>query len=96
MHTYLLDGKVLQKYFFNRVIPHSHFGTFYPQKLLLDPQKLGASILSDAYMNSLKLIMPPAYEVCGVYSFRFSVRPSIRSYVRSFVRLSVTGSKFLR
>ena len=31
------------------------------------------------------IIIPPTYEVCGVYSFRFSVRKFVRTFVRSFV-----------
>ena len=39
------------------VFPDSHLDNFYPQKLVLDPQKLGASVLSDAYMINPKLIL---------------------------------------
>ena len=38
---------------------------------------------------SLLLIIPPTYEVCGIYSFRFSVRPFVRTYVRSLQGRSI-------
>ena len=33
----------------NQQFPDSHFGSFYPQNFVLDPQKLTARVLSDAY-----------------------------------------------
>ena len=40
------------------------------------------------------LIIPPTYEVWGVYSFRFSVRPFVRTFVRSYVRSFVRSFVF--
>ena len=37
-------------------------------------------------------VIPPTYEVCGVYSFRFSVCPFVRTYFCSYVRLFVRSS----
>ena len=37
--------------------PDSRFGSFYPQNLIPDPQKLGARVLSDAYMINAKLYL---------------------------------------
>ena len=39
-----------------RTFPDLHFGSFDPQNHVLDPQKLGARVLSDAYMINLILI----------------------------------------
>ena len=41
------------------VFPDSHFGSFYPQNLVPDPdpQKLEARVLSDAYMINPKLYL---------------------------------------
>ena len=38
------------------VFPDLRFGSLYPQNLVLDPQKAGARVLSDAYKISPKLI----------------------------------------
>ena len=38
------------------VFPASHFGSFYPQNLVSDPQKLGARVRSDAYYGQSKII----------------------------------------
>ena len=40
-----------------RVFPDSHFGSFYSQNLVLDPQELEARVLSDAYKINPKLIL---------------------------------------
>ena len=40
-----------------RVFPGSHFGSFYPQNLALNPKKLGARILNDASIINLKFIL---------------------------------------
>ena len=40
-----------------KVFPDSHFGSFYPQDLVLDPQKLGARVLSNAHMINPKLYL---------------------------------------
>ena len=37
--------------------PDSHFGSFYPQYLVLDPPNLEARVQSDAYMINPKLIL---------------------------------------
>ena len=43
------------------------------------------------------LIIPPTYEVCGVYSFRFSFdRSSVSSFVLSVIVGSVFALKFIR
>ena len=36
------------------------------------------------HLTSL-IFIPPTYEVCGVYSFRFTVPPFVRTSVRSFI-----------
>ena len=39
------------------VFPDSHFGSFYSQNLVLDPQKSGARVLRDAYKIDPKLML---------------------------------------
>ena len=49
-----------------KVFPDSHFGSFYPQSLVPDPQKLGARFRSDAYMtieNYIYLSMDSYFDV---------------------------------
>ena len=48
-----------------KVFPDSHFGSFDPQNLVPDPQKLGARALSDAC-----IINPELY--LFIYGFVFS------------------------
>ena len=40
-----------------RVFPDLHFGSFFPKKHVLDPQKIKARFLSDIYRINLKLII---------------------------------------
>ena len=40
---------------YTRFSPDYHFGSFYSQNLVLDPQNLGVRVLSDACMTNPKL-----------------------------------------
>ena len=51
----LWNLKDIYKALYSKVFSVSHFGSFYPQNLVLDPQKLGARVPDDAYMINPKL-----------------------------------------
>ena len=40
-----------------QVFPDSHLGSFYFSNLVLDPQKIGAKVLSNACMINLNLLL---------------------------------------
>ena len=69
----------------------SHFGSFYPQPLVLDPHKLRLRVLSVMYMINLKLILLSHLLVAGC---DIGVRFSVRLSVSPSVRLSTFMSKF--
>ena len=58
-----VDSSIISKININnllfgaKIFPDSHFDSFYPQNLVPDPQKLGARVLSDAYMINPKLYL---------------------------------------
>ena len=52
-----LEKKMVSSVTHPKVSPDSHFGSFYSQNLVPDPQNLGARVLSDAYMINQKLYL---------------------------------------
>ena len=54
-----------------RVFYVSHFGSFYPQNLVLNPQNFEARVLSDAYMiNPILILLIYAFVFKSIYGLK--------------------------
>ena len=80
---------------FNRNMPKSMTGfshapletafTLHRRNAAWPPWLFQLPVIIASNFTYWKVIIPPTYEVCGVYSFRCSVRPFVRTFVCSFV-----------